>query len=78
MTTLRKQSTAAAELREQLKRSLRVTGTDLANALSDIGRAVGVPVTFPDKENEPEYEVEAVDGTDSWDSGWFEDEGEDQ
>jgi len=83
MTTLRKQSTTAAELREQLSRSMGITANDLGDLLSGIARDVKAAVAsvhakHPDKQDEPEYEVEAVDGTDSWDSGWFEDEGEDQ
>ena len=42
MATLRKQSEAAFNLRDQLKRSLAVTGSDLANALSQIGRTAGL------------------------------------
>ena len=70
MTTLRKQSEAAVNLRDQLKRSLKVTGSDLAGALSEIAKTAG----YPDKEDEYHYEEEAVDGTTDWFDGWYEDE----
>jgi hypothetical protein len=75
--TLRKQSVAAAELREQLSRSMGITANDLGDMLSGIARDVKAAVAsvhakHPDKEDEYHYEEEAVDGTDDWDDGWFE------
>lgn len=70
--TLRKQSEAAFDLRDQLRRSLKVTGSDLAGALSEIGKTAG----YPAKEDEYHVEEEAVEGTSGWFDGWYEEDGE--